>query len=218
MRNRLVFSTLATLSALALFACSGVDSDLLAPGGSSGGATDAGSTDSGRRSADGGKKSDAGSNGDTDAGGGGGGGGGGHDAGGGGGGGSVKPALCGSSLTCTTADPVCCASQPSAGLATATSYTCVGAAGECGGASQATISCRDGNDCGSSICCGELKDASGSGGYNLVACSTSCVMKDSTGTLTTKVIFCNSTKDCGDTGLTCQPSGALGGFNVCGQD
>lgn len=219
MRNILVLSAFTALSVGALFACSGVDSDLLAPGGSSfGGGTDAGSTDSGRRSADGGKKGDASASGDS---GGGGGGGGDTDdggGGGGGGGGTVKPALCGSALTCTTTDPVCCATQASNGLTTSTSYGCVGAAGECGGATQATVSCRDGDDCSGSVCCGALKDVSGAGGYNLVACSTSCVMKDSGGQLTTQVIFCKSDKDCAGTGLTCQPSVVLDGFNVCGQD
>lgn len=193
---------------MALFACTGVSSDLLdgQPTGSSGGSGDGGASGDARVTrGDGGRvTSDAGIV-KPDSGGG-------H--------GDVVPAVCGSSLTCNSTDPTCCGIQGD-GLTTTTSYSCTANGSECSSMSTAAvpIECRDNSDCsGGNICCGVLKNVSAQGGYASVRCQSSCQEKDTGGNLTANVIFCSNSDVCTADGFTCGASTLLPGFNICGND
>jgi len=202
-----------TIAALC-FACSGVDSDLFSAtdnGGS--GSTDAG-TDAARTTRDAGKSDGGGTGGSGDAG---------VKPIDSGLTGSVVPAVCGASTTCSSSDPTCCATQSTNGI-TPTSYTCTPGPSSCGSGgatSPLPVLCRDDSDCtGGKLCCGELVDATGTGGYQSVSCESSCAPKDGAN-LSSHVIFCASTTTtgaCAAAGLTCTASAILPGFIVCGGD
>lgn len=197
----------------AAFACSGVDSDLFSGTPSDGGTVSDAGTDA-KTTRDSGKSdSGSGGGGGTDSGGGG---------GGGGGGGTIVPAVCGDgTATCSSGDPTCCATQGD-GFTTVTSYSCTSNPGSCNAVSQASIECRDNNDCsgGTPFCCGELLDVSGQGGYRGVLCESSCDAHYPDGGLSPQVPFCSDATPnaCTASGFTCQASSPLPGFDVCGQD
>jgi hypothetical protein len=205
----LVFCILSSI-AFGAFACGGVDSDLFAGLPIDGGnVADAGG--------DARNKSDAAR---SDAGGGG------NDGGGGGKDsgpkpGSVVPTLCGSSLNCTSSSPTCCATQTNNGLTTTSTYSCTSNASSCNATGDAPVACRDQNDCSGQLCCGELFDPTATNGYQHVICESTCVAKDDAGAFTAHIPFCTIGQIpdvCAPSGLTCQASSIMPGFNVCGGD
>lgn len=193
------------------FACSGVDSGLFAGLPTDGGNVgDAGGDARNNRDA---ARSDSGVIGND-------GGGGGKDSGGPKPG-DIVPALCGSTLTCTSSSPECCATQTNNGISLTSTYACTSNASSCNGTGDAPVSCRDQNDCGGQLCCGELFDSTASTGYKNVICESSCVAKDDAGAFTAHIPFCTIGQIpdvCAPSGQTCQPSTILPGFNVCGGD
>ncbi len=214
MRTRL-FVTLASIAAFA-YACGGVDSASISGSGGDDDDTsathDAGSRDASVTGRDGGGPIADGGGGGDDAGGGKRDGGGPKDSGGGG---SVIPALCGTTLTCTSASPTCCASQGSS----STSYACTASAGACSGPSGTlAIACRDDRDCnGGKVCCADYP-LTGSVYTSLRCVSASeCPVVDDAGAATDFVRFCTPTvaDSCPGLGQTCNPSNVLPGFNRC---
>ncbi len=92
----------------------------------------------------------------------------------------------------------------------------------CNATGDAPIACRDRTDCnGDQFCCGELFDPSASTGYKNVICESHCNAKDDAGAFTAHIPFCTIGQlpdVCAPSGLTCQASTLMPGFNVCGGD
>jgi hypothetical protein len=210
-RSIFVIGIIASMGSAA-FACGGVESDLFSDNGVGGDTVTDASTDARNTKGDSGK-SDASTTGDggiitpVD--------GGGPRPG-------IVPALCGTSTTCNSSNPTCCATQ-SDGLGTPASYGCTPSASSCTSSSKVPVGCRDNTDCGGGApnCCGELVDPSAQGGYRNVICESTCVAEDDAGNVTAHVPFCTVGQlpdVCARWGLTCQPSTLLAGFSVCGND
>ena len=203
---------ISTSLASAAFACAGVESDLFSDNGVGGDVADA--SNDARTNRDSGR-SDASTNGDggiitpVD--------------GGGPKPGQIVPAVCGSTTSCNSSNPTCCATQAD-GLGSVASYGCSPSASSCTSDSKVPIGCRDNTDCGGGApnCCGELVDPSAQGGYRNVICESTCIAETDAATVfTSHVPFCTIGQlpdVCAQWGLTCQQSTLLAGFSVCGTD